>query len=92
MSTSIGYSIRTETNAGDLKSLQHPTVIFHRRTQAKHFCRELSKQLEVRYKSHPLPVDLIEEGRDIEYAIIPSVAHMSAEADQIRNLIRDRRM
>ena len=87
---------------------QQLDTLAHSRSQAKYFCHELSKQLEIRYTSPPLPVDLriqrsshddaaelllpVEEGRDMENIFIPSVAQMSAESDQIRNLIRDRRM
>lgn len=72
------------------------------RSQAKYFCHELSKQLDIRYKSPPLPVDLniakssdeaaAVEGGDVENVFMPITARISAESDQIRSLIRDRRL
>ena len=68
------------------------------RSQAKYFCHELSKQLDIRYKSPSLPVDLrfdksldrMDQSKSGDDPL--STARMSAESDQIRNLIRDRRM
>lgn len=72
------------------------------RSQAKFFCHELSKKLGMRYKSPPLPVDLNIDRQaltDLDMApenfdnqITPTSSRLSAESDQIRNLIRDRRM
>ena len=72
------------------------------RSHAKFFCHEVSKQLDMRYKSPPLPVHLSINNKsldgagsaetDIDSKIVPSIATMAAESDQIRNLIRDRRM
>ena len=80
---------------------QHLASVNTSRSQAKFFCHELSKQLGMRYKSPPLPVDLSmdklsdsagpEEG-NIDSKIMPAIAKLSAESDQIRNLIHDRRM
>lgn len=71
------------------------------RSQAKFFCHELSKKLDMRYKSPALPVDLSIDRplADLEKVqgnlnnnVTPASSRLSAESDQIRNLIRDRRM
>jgi len=74
---------------------QHLESIQTSRSHAKFFCHELSKQLGMRYKSPPLPVDLnIEKSSESssENNAELSIARLSAESDQIRNLVRDRRM
>ena len=71
------------------------------RSQAKFFCHELSKQLGMRYKSPSLPVDLSIDKPlanaataedNIDNKIVPTNTKLSAESNQIRNLIRDFRM
>jgi hypothetical protein len=79
--------------------------LFESRSQAKYFCHELSKQLDIRYVNPPLPVDLNIRKPSDEAAItqglmnneqpptgIKSVARtMSIESEEIRDLIRNRR-
>ena len=73
------------------------------RSQIKYFCHELSKQLDMRYKSPPLPVNLtmdnpmgiaamMEGNTDSGMMLPPPITRMSAESDHIKTLIRDRRM
>ena len=72
------------------------------RSHARGFCHELSKQLGMRYKSPSLPVDLSIQRSPLDHEgsgeasnddlILPYISKMSAESDQIRNLIRDRRL
>jgi hypothetical protein len=79
--------------------------LFESRSQAKYFCHELSRQLDIRYVNPPLPVDLnIRQSSDNAAIIqglmsneqpttgIKSFARtISVESEEIRNLIRDRR-
>jgi hypothetical protein len=64
--------------------------LLHSRGQIKSFCHELSKQLEMRYVSPPLPVDLSVRGATIgeagDEANIASIAQLSAESEGKKKL------
>lgn len=82
---------------------QQLDAVLASRSQIKYFCHELSKRLDMHYKSPPLPVNLsmdnpmgiaalMEGNTDSGMMPPPTVTSMSAESDHIRTLIRDRRM
>jgi len=75
---------------------QNLDTLLHSRGLIKGFCHELSKQLNMRFVSPPLPVDLrihgSADGTKATDETIASMAKMSAESEAIRSLIRDRRL
>ena len=77
-------------------SWQELDNLLHIRGQMQSFCHELSKQLDMRYSSPSLPVDLRMRGslaealHEDEGRMTAAAAGMSADAEAIQRIIQDR--